>query len=100
MYNIVRKGVMKMVEVNVGFRQAEDIVHFVETVQQFPCHADLVSGNRAVDAKSLMGAFAISQASDLRLVIYESSQKVINEMLSGLQDFTFSDKKKTCVPFA
>ncbi len=89
-----------MVEVSVGFRQAEDIIHFVETVQQFPCHADLISGNRAVDAKSLMGAFAISQASDLRLVIYESSQNTINQMLSGLQDFTDKNKKKTCVPFA
>lgn len=88
-----------MVEVAVGFRQTEDIVNFVEKMNQFSCNADLVSGNRAVDAKSLMGAFAISQASDLKLVIYENSQNTINKVLTDLQAYTFQTPK-ACGTFA
>ena len=39
-----------MVEVAVGFKQTHDIIDFVRKVNQFSCNADLVSGNRAVDA--------------------------------------------------
>ena len=76
-----------MVEVAVGFEQPKDIVEFVRRVNQFSCNADLVSGNRAVDAKSLMGALAISQAADLKLVIYENSQSEAADMISGLKEF-------------
>lgn len=76
-----------MVEVAVGFEQPKDIVEFVRRVSQFSCNADLVSGNRAVDAKSLMGALAISQAADLKLVIYENSQSEVADMISGLKEF-------------
>ena len=41
-----------MVAGNVGFRQAEDSVHFVESVQKFPCHVVLFRGYRAGDAKA------------------------------------------------
>ena len=76
-----------MVEVAVGFEQPKDIVEFVRRVSQFSCNADLVSGNRAVDAKSLMGALAISQAADLKLVIYENSQSEAADMILGLKEF-------------
>ncbi len=76
-----------MVEVAVGFEETKDIVEFVRKVSQFSCNADLVSGNRAVDAKSLMGALAISEAADLKLVIYENSQSEAADMISGLKEF-------------
>ena len=44
-----------MIKIPVHFRHTDDIVEFVKIVSQYPFHMDLVSGNRAVDAKSLMG---------------------------------------------
>ena len=86
--------------VSVSFRRTEDVMNFVGKVSRFSCNADLVSGNRAVDAKSLMGAIAISQASDLRLVLHESSQTVIAELLAGIQDYISCDKRSACAPAA
>lgn len=83
-----------MIEVSIGFKQAKDIVDFVQKMNRFTCNADLVSGNRAVDAKSLMGALAISQAADLKLIIYENSQSEAAELLSGLKEFAPREKKK------
>lgn len=83
-----------MIEVSIGFKQAKDIVDFVQKMNRFTCNADLVSGNRAVDAKSLMGALAISQAADLKLVIYENSQSETAELLAGLKEFAPGEKKK------
>lgn len=83
-----------MVEVAVGFKQTQDIIDFVRKVNQFSCNADLVSGNRAVDAKSLMGALAISQAADLKLVIYENSQNEAEEMVSDLKEFAPGEKRR------
>ena len=78
-----------MIEVPINFRQAYDIVNFVEKINEFSCNADLVSGNRMVDAKSLMGALAISQAQHLRLVLHENSQNEANEILSIINEYTF-----------
>lgn len=83
-----------MIEVSIGFKQAKDIVDFVQKMNRFTCNADLVSGSRAVDAKSLMGALAISQAADLKLVIYENSQSEAVELLSGLKEFAPGEKKR------
>ena len=44
-----------MIKIPVHFRHSDDIVEFVKIVSQYPFHMDLVSGNHAVDAKSLMG---------------------------------------------
>ena len=76
-----------MVEVAVGFKQTQDIIDFVRKVNQFSCNADLVSGNRAVDAKSLMGALAISQAADFEAGHLRNSQKEAEEMVSDLKEF-------------
>lgn len=40
------------------------------------------------------------QASDLRLVLHESSQTVIDELLAGIQDYISCDKRSACAPAA
>ena len=41
-----------------------------------------------------MGALAISQAADLKLVIYENSQNEAEEMVSDLKEFAPGEKRR------
>lgn len=45
-----------------------------------------------VDAKSLMGAFAISQAADINLIIHENPWNLENDIILRLTDFISTDR--------
>ena len=54
-----------MIKVPVNFKRTEDAVEFVKIANEYPFQMDLASGSRIVDAKSLLGTIAISQAEGL-----------------------------------
>ena len=76
-----------MIKVPVNFQQKEDAVKFVKIVNQYPFQMDLVSGNRIVDAKSLLGTIAFSQAERLSLQIYSAPSPSTEQMLAEMQNY-------------
>lgn len=65
----------------------DNIMDFVNTLNTFPCNMDLVRGSRIVDAKSLMGVIAISQASGLQLNVHEDSADVISDISTAIKSY-------------
>lgn len=76
-----------MIKVPVNFCETNDILEFVRIVNQYPFHMDLVSGNRAVDAKSLLGTLALGQACCLNLMIHSSPSQSTDRLLTEMQSF-------------
>lgn len=77
-----------MIQLAVRFRQNEDVPKFVDIVEKLPYHADLTSGKRVVDAKSLLGVFALSKASRLKLSIYANYADIDPSHLNCLAEFS------------
>lgn len=65
----------------------DDITKFVNTLNSFSCNMDLVSGIRIVDAKSMMGVIAISQADGLYLAVYENSELAIQNLSAAIKHY-------------
>ena len=76
-----------MIKIPVHFRHTDDIVEFVKIVSQYPFHMDLVSGNHAVDAKSLMGTLALGSAAGLSLMIHSNPSPSTEQLRSQVACF-------------
>lgn len=77
-----------MIKVPVNFRQTDEVLEFVKIVNEYPFHMDLVSGSRAVDAKSLMGTLAISEATPLSLMIHSAPSQTTERLLTQMHSFS------------
>ena len=73
---------MKTVSVNLN--SVETIKSFVSDLRKFDSDFDLVSGRYSVDAKSIMGIFALDLSKPLQLNIYSNNNcEEIAESLSA-----------------
>ena len=61
-----------MQETNIVLRDIESIRDFVKQVIQVDYEVDLVQGRYIIDAKSIMGIFALDTLSPIRLVAHTS----------------------------
>jgi phosphotransferase system HPr-like phosphotransfer protein len=59
-----------MRKIQICFRQPKDITELVEIVNQCEYDVDLKSGNLVVDAKSLLGVIAMSNAKVVDMIIH------------------------------
>ena len=74
-----------MIKIPVHFRHSDDIVEFVKIVSQYTLDRVLVSGNHAVDAKSLMGTLALGSAAGLSLIIHSCPSPSTEQLLSQVE---------------
>lgn len=72
-----------MRKVSVNFKDANDVVKFVDVLSLADFDADLKCGGKIVDAKSLMGVIALSKGSNLELVLHTDRYQ---DILSKLDD--------------
>ena len=76
-----------MIKVPVNFKRTKDAVEFVKIANEYPFQMDLASGSRIVDAKSLLGTIAISQAEGLSLRIYSNPSPSTEQLLNAMQNY-------------
>ncbi|MDO5417300.1 MAG: HPr family phosphocarrier protein [Lachnospiraceae bacterium] len=63
----------------------DDVVNFVKIVNEFDYDVDLKSGSVIIDAKSLMGAIAMSGSKTLELVVHSNEcDGLVNELANYL----------------
>ena len=60
-----------MSELKLVFHQPEDIMEFVNVVQNFPYDMDMKKGSLIVDAKSLLGLMNLGLQQEVKLQVYE-----------------------------
>ena len=75
---------MKTVTVNLN--SIEKVKSFVKDLNKFENDFDLVSGRFAIDAKSIMGIFALDLSKPLQLNIYSQYQG--DAIAAALSDYT------------
>lgn len=78
-----------MQKYQILFREVKDIQRFVDIVNQFECDIDLKRGSIIMDAKSLMGVLAMSEADDLELVIHDTN---CDRILTQIQPYVSFNK--------
>ena len=61
---------MKSIPIKLSF--AEEVKTFVNTVNRYPYEVDLRAGRHVVDAKSILGVFALGIGKTLNLVFVNS----------------------------
>lgn len=49
----------------------QEMICFIEIINQFEYHCDLCCGSYVVDAKSLLGVVSLQGASNVELVVYD-----------------------------
>ncbi len=83
-----------MIQLPILLPSAKDAERFVSILEQFPYSMDLVSGARSVDAKSIIGVLAISQRTDLCLVIHEVFSDISQELFNSLEPYVKGNLKE------
>ncbi len=70
-----------MKKVSVKLKEIKDVYNFVAAVTAFPGEVDIVSGRYRVNAKSVMGIFALDLTKPLNLEIFGDDTVEIEEKL-------------------
>lgn len=63
-----------MQKMNLRFQDANQVISFVNIINEYPYNADIQYGSCVVDAKSLMGVLSIAIAKTVELVIYADDE--------------------------
>lgn len=62
-----------MKTVQISLNSIDKVKSFVNTVAQFDCDFDLVSGRYVIDAKSIMGIFSLDLSKPIDLTIHSDA---------------------------
>ena len=73
-----------MREMNLTFRNPDEVLYFVKTVEQYPFDMDLCRGSVVVDAKSLLGIMNLGFNQTVNLKIYSND---CNELFQNIEKY-------------
>lgn len=73
-----------MREMNLTFRNPDEVLDFVKTVEQYPFDMDLCRGSVVVDAKSLLGIMNLGFNQTVSLKIYSND---CNELFQNIEKY-------------
>ncbi|MBQ1848121.1 MAG: HPr family phosphocarrier protein [Clostridia bacterium] len=73
-----------MKKLSVRLKEIKDVYDFVAAVTAFPGEVDIVSGRYRVNAKSIMGIFALDLTQSLDLEIFDDD---CEELIAALQPY-------------
>lgn len=79
-----KEGVTIMREMNLTFRNPDEVLDFVKTVEQYPFDMDLCRGSVVVDAKSLLGIMNLGFNQTVNLKIYSND---CNELFQNIEKY-------------
>ncbi len=74
-----------MKTVQISLNSIDKVKAFVNTITQFECDFDLISGRYVIDAKSIMGIFSLDLSKPIDLSIH--ADKDIDEVMEVLKPY-------------
>lgn len=77
-----------MKTVQISLNSIGKVKSFVNTISQFECDFDLISGRYVIDAKSIMGIFSLDLSKPIDLAIHTEDN--LNEILEALKPYIIS----------
>lgn len=72
-----------MQKMNLRFHDANQVISFVNIINEYSYNADIQYGSCVVDAKSLMGVLSIAIAKTVELVIYTEDDAGLESRLTA-----------------
>ena len=63
-----------MKEMRIKFTSSEQVLNFIDCVQELPGEYDLVEGKNDIDAKSMLGVLSLDFSKVLTLVVYADEE--------------------------
>lgn len=78
---------MKLQKIKIKLPAPELIAEFINTCSRYDCDINLYDGRNVLDAKSLIGVFAIAQGKPLEVQIISSDESVISSFIEDMRKF-------------
>ena len=76
-----------MQKVKIRLTTPELIAEFINTCSKYECDINLYDERNILDAKSLIGVFAIAQGKPLEVQIISSDESVISSFIENIRKF-------------
>lgn len=76
-----------MQRVKIKFLTPELIAEFINICSKYECDINLYDGRNILDAKSLMGVFAIAQGKVIEVQVISSDENVISSFIEDMRKF-------------
>lgn len=76
-----------MQRIKIRLTTPELIAEFINTCSKYECDINLYDGRNIIDAKSLIGVFAIAQGKPLEVRAISSNKSVISSFIGDMKKF-------------
>ena len=76
-----------MQKIKIKLTTPELIAEFINTCSKYECDINLYDGRNIIDAKSLIGVFAIAQGKQLEVRAISSDKSVISSFIEDMKKF-------------
>lgn len=76
-----------MQKIKIRLITPELIAEFINTCSRHDCDINLYDGRNIIDAKSLIGVFAIAQGKPLEVQAISSNESVISSFIEDMRKF-------------
>lgn len=76
-----------MQKIKIKLTTPEFIAEFINTCSRYDCDINLYDGRNIIDAKSLIGVFAIAQGKPLEVQAISSDESVISSFIGDMRRF-------------
>ena len=76
-----------MQKIKIKLTTPELIAEFINTCSKYECDINLYDGRNIIDAKSLIGVFAIAQGKPLEVRAISSDKSVISSFIEDMKKF-------------
>ena len=76
-----------MQKIKIKLTTPELIAEFINTCSKYECDINLYDGRNIIDAKSLIGVFAIAQGKPLEVRAISSNKSVISSFVEDMRKF-------------
>ena len=69
-----------MIQKRIKLDSVQKVIEFNKEIQSVPVDIDIRSGRIEIDAKSIMGLFALDLSKPLLMLFNSSDEKIVNEL--------------------
>lgn len=76
-----------MNKIEIKLHTPESIEEFINICSNYNCDINLYDGKNIIDAKSLIGVFAIAQGKILEVPVITSDENVISSFIEDMRKF-------------
>lgn len=77
-----------MNKIKIKLTTPEMIAEFINVCSKYDCDINLYDGRNVIDAKSLIGVFAIAQGKPLEVQVISSEENIISAFIEDMRKFT------------